>query len=148
MFDLAISQSLIARFLDWGGDVSGQPSGRPRLNGNGQVVMTEPASVAHPPRANIGKRRMTSAGKRLAATSQVAERFLASGFPVLETKLVSPPPRAGLLRRAALIDRLTTSREVPIVAVLAPAGYGKSTVLAQWAESDPASCLGVHRRTG
>ena len=56
---------------------------------------------------------------------------------MLETKLVPPPSRAGLLRRDALIDRLSASREVPILAVLAPAGYGKSTMLAQWAESDP-----------
>ncbi len=68
---------------------------------------------------------------------RAAERLLPSGFPVLETKLVPPPSRAGLLRRGALIDRLSASREVPILAVLAPAGYGKSTVLAQWAESDP-----------
>ena len=56
---------------------------------------------------------------------------------MLETKLVPPPPRTGLLRRVALIDRLTASTDVPIVAVLAPAGYGKSTLLAQWSESDP-----------
>ena len=56
---------------------------------------------------------------------------------MLETKLVPPPSRAGLLRRGALIDRLSASREVPILAVVAPAGYGKSTLLAQWAESDP-----------
>jgi LuxR family transcriptional regulator, maltose regulon positive regulatory protein len=64
-------------------------------------------------------------------------RLLASGFPVLETKLVPPPPRAGLLRRDTLIDRLAASGEVPVIAVVAPAGYGKSTLLAQWSESDP-----------
>ena len=26
---------------------------------------------------------------------------------------------------------------MPVVAVVAPAGYGKSTLLAQWSESDP-----------
>ena len=62
---------------------------------------------------------------------------LANGFPVLETKLAPPPPRAGLLPRTALLDRLSASTNVPIVAVVAPAGYGKSTVLAQWAERDP-----------
>jgi hypothetical protein len=64
-------------------------------------------------------------------------RLLPNGFPVLETKLVPPPPRTGLLRRDALIDRLTGNSDVPVVAVLAPAGYGKSTLLAQWSESDP-----------
>jgi LuxR family transcriptional regulator, maltose regulon positive regulatory protein len=79
---------------------------------------------------------MTSTKSR-PGRARVAERLLPSGFPVLETKLVPPPSRAGLLRRDALISRLAASREVPIVAVLAPAGYGKSTTLAQWAESDP-----------
>jgi LuxR family transcriptional regulator, maltose regulon positive regulatory protein len=80
---------------------------------------------------------MTSAVSRRARQPQAGDRLLASGFPVLETKLVPPPSRTGLLRRSALIDRLTASEEFPIVAMLAPAGYGKSTVLAQWAESDP-----------
>ena len=77
-----------------------------------------------------------TATRRRRARPRGAERLLASGFPVLETKLVAPPSRAGLLRRAELIDRLTATADVPIVAVLAPAGYGKSTVLAQWAEND------------
>jgi LuxR family transcriptional regulator, maltose regulon positive regulatory protein len=80
---------------------------------------------------------MTTARAQGAPASRTDVRLLASGFPVLETKLVPPPPRAGLLRRDALIDRLVTSSEVPVVAVVAPAGYGKSTLLAQWSESDP-----------
>ena len=80
---------------------------------------------------------MTTARTRGARASAAEVRLLASGFPVLETKLVPPPSRTGLLRREALIDRLVASTEVPVVAVLAPAGYGKSTLLAQWSESDP-----------
>ncbi len=55
---------------------------------------------------------------------------------MLETKLVPPPARSDLLIRSRLIDRLAGSRANPIVAVLAPAGYGKSTLLSQWAEDD------------
>ena len=80
---------------------------------------------------------MTTAGAPRTGTSAADVRLLASGFPVLETKLVPPPPRTGLLRRDALIDRLAASSQVPVVAVLAPAGYGKSTLLAHWSESDP-----------
>ena len=72
-----------------------------------------------------------------ARTPSAEDRLLASGFPVLETKLVPPPARDGLLRRDALIARLAASSDVPVVAVVAPAGYGKSTLLAQWSESDP-----------
>ncbi len=71
------------------------------------------------------------------ARARVDVRLLANGFPVLETKLAPPPPRTALLRRDALIARLAASGEIPVVAVVAPAGYGKSTLLAQWSETDP-----------
>ena len=44
-----------------------------------------------------------------------------------------PAPRAGVVARASLVDRLLTSNE-PVIAVVAPAGYGKTTLLAQYAE--------------
>jgi LuxR family transcriptional regulator, maltose regulon positive regulatory protein len=42
--------------------------------------------------------------------------------------------RIGTIRRSSLIDRLTRSDGRPIVSVTAPAGYGKTTLLSQWAE--------------
>jgi LuxR family transcriptional regulator, maltose regulon positive regulatory protein len=36
--------------------------------------------------------------------------------------------------RSALIERLAGGDPGPIVSVVAPAGYGKTTLLAQWAE--------------
>ena len=47
-------------------------------------------------------------------------------------------PRAsapGLRPASALVDRLCGS-SAPVVTVVAPAGYGKTTVLRQWAEQD------------
>lgn len=41
--------------------------------------------------------------------------------------------RAGLVSRTALVNRLRVNTASPVVAVTAPAGYGKSTLLAQWA---------------
>jgi LuxR family maltose regulon positive regulatory protein len=38
------------------------------------------------------------------------------------------------VRRSSLIERLARCAHRPIVSVVAPAGYGKTTVLAQWAE--------------
>jgi len=55
---------------------------------------------------------------------------------ILESKLYKPTIRAGVVRRPDLIDRLRTARPVPTVAVVAPAGYGKTTLLALWAEDD------------
>ncbi len=54
---------------------------------------------------------------------------------LLETKLAIPAPRVGFVSRAALI---TTARRSDhrIVAVTAPSGYGKSSLLAQWAAAE------------
>ena len=36
--------------------------------------------------------------------------------------------------RSLLVDRLATENTPPVVSVVAPPGYGKTTLLAQWAE--------------
>ncbi len=51
---------------------------------------------------------------------------------VLETKLHPPPSRPGLVERAGLLRRLRDP-EAPVVVVGAPAGYGKTILLAQYA---------------
>jgi LuxR family maltose regulon positive regulatory protein len=58
-------------------------------------------------------------------------------FEVAEPKIDVPVLRSGLVSRTALVNRLRAKSDVPIVAVSAPAGYGKTTLLAQWAERDP-----------
>jgi LuxR family maltose regulon positive regulatory protein len=47
-----------------------------------------------------------------------------------------PPLRAGLVPRPRLTRPLLGSAEAPLALVVAPAGYGKTTVLSQWAEQD------------
>src|SRR5215471_1634959 len=54
---------------------------------------------------------------------------------VLPGKLRAPEPRPGSVKRTALVNRLRASR-APVVTIVAPAGYGKTTVLAQWMERD------------
>lgn len=46
-----------------------------------------------------------------------------------------PKDRPGLVRRARLLDHLTAA-ESPIVEIVAPAGYGKTTLLGQWCRHD------------
>src|SRR5829696_1424527 len=53
---------------------------------------------------------------------------------ILESKLRRPWVRPGIVSRTALVDRLLASHRVPVVSVVAPAFYGKTTLLAQWAE--------------
>jgi LuxR family transcriptional regulator, maltose regulon positive regulatory protein len=60
-----------------------------------------------------------------------------TGGPVpdlIASKLRPPPARPGMIGRFSLIERLARDEGRPIVSVVAPAGYGKTTLLAQWAE--------------
>ena len=50
------------------------------------------------------------------------------------SKLHPPVLPLGTVRRSALIERLARYDSCPVVSVVAPAGYGKTTLLAQWAE--------------
>src|SRR6266498_1117619 len=50
------------------------------------------------------------------------------------SKLRIPPMRPGAVSRSSVIDRLTGDNFRPVVSVVAPAGYGKTTLLSQWAE--------------
>ena len=60
----------------------------------------------------------------------------ASGLPfeLVVSKLRRPSVRPGTVRRSLLIERLARGDLRPVVSVVAPAGYGKTTLLAQWAE--------------
>ena len=51
---------------------------------------------------------------------------------LVDAKLSVPPPRPGAVSRQQLIDRARTGG-CPVVGVSAPAGYGKTTLLAEWA---------------
>lgn len=57
------------------------------------------------------------------------------GWP-LEARLAPPAPRRGTIHRLLLQGRLSAALESPAVILSAPAGYGKSTVLAQLAGRD------------
>jgi LuxR family maltose regulon positive regulatory protein len=52
-------------------------------------------------------------------------------------KTNAPIHRAGLVRRDELIRRLSSTKDRQVTLVQAPAGYGKSSVLMQWAKTDP-----------
>ena len=61
--------------------------------------------------------------------------------PVLATKLYVPAPRAQVVTRPRLLDRLTAGRVAgrKLTLVCAPAGFGKSTLLSEWAARSQAS---------
>ncbi len=57
-------------------------------------------------------------------------------FDLVEAKLAAPRTRPGSVPKTGVIARLRGSRQ-PFATVIAPAGYGKTTLLARWAEMDP-----------
>ncbi|MFL5933043.1 MAG: LuxR C-terminal-related transcriptional regulator [Gaiellaceae bacterium] len=60
-------------------------------------------------------------------------------FDFLESKIQVPALRAGTVSRTALVNRLRVTTSAAAATVVAPAGYGKTTLLAQWAARDDRS---------
>jgi LuxR family maltose regulon positive regulatory protein len=56
-------------------------------------------------------------------------------IPLLATKLYIPPPRSNLVRRPRLIERLNDGLHLShkLTLITAPAGFGKTTLLSEWA---------------
>ncbi len=57
------------------------------------------------------------------------------GDILLETKLSIPATRPGLVLRQRLIDRLNAGFERRLTLISAPAGFGKTTLLSEWAKN-------------
>ncbi len=57
--------------------------------------------------------------------------------PLLEAKFLVPRRHGGTLRRARLLRLLRTAADLPVISIVAPPGYGKSSLLAQWATFNP-----------
>ena len=55
-------------------------------------------------------------------------------FDLVASKLRRPLIRPGAVCRPSLIERLAGGAPHPVVSVVAPSGYGKTTLLAQWAK--------------
>ena len=71
--------------------------------------------------------------------------------PLLETKLHVPRRRRGLVARPRLSERLSRGAESTLTLVSAPAGFGKTTLLAEWlaaaaAEGRSAAWLSLDQR--
>ena len=57
-------------------------------------------------------------------------------FDLFESKLNPPVLRPEIVPRTGLVNRLRSGGAPPITALVAPAGYGKTTTIAQWAQKD------------
>ncbi|NJN16248.1 MAG: hypothetical protein HC822_08215 [Oscillochloris sp.] len=62
--------------------------------------------------------------------------------PLLHTRLFTPPVRRATLARSALIERLSVP-EAQLLLLSAPAGFGKTTLLASWCHALAASDVAI-----
>jgi LuxR family maltose regulon positive regulatory protein len=73
-----------------------------------------------------------------------------TAHPVASNVLLgeSRPARGGLVHRGRLISKLDAVGGSPVIVLVAPAGYGKSTLLADWTEQDerPSAWLALDER--
>ena len=75
---------------------------------------------------------MVSDGFLAAPTDVVEGPVQWEDLGLVDSKFQAPWTRPGIIGRPALVERLTSTR-CPVVAVVGPAGYGKTTLLGQWA---------------
>jgi LuxR family maltose regulon positive regulatory protein len=86
--------------------------------------------------ARLKKTRPSPRAPGAQSAREVLRRSPSPPFDVVESKVHVPTLRSGMVSRTALVNRLRATLE-PIAILTAPAGYGKTTVLAQWAARDP-----------
>ena len=75
--------------------------------------------------------------------------FSRSGYlPLLQTKLTVPRQLLSLVARPRIYNRLDQGLQVPLILVRAPAGFGKTTAVAEWihARGVPAAWLSLDAR--
>jgi LuxR family transcriptional regulator, maltose regulon positive regulatory protein len=77
--------------------------------------------------------------RSMKAGSTTSGRSLEAPAPLEPNPLEIPAQRPGSIQKTALVNRLRASAAGAVVTLVAPAGYGKTTVLAQWAERDERS---------
>src|SRR3974390_217234 len=83
------------------------------------------------------------------ATIQRVRRGPADPRTTIRVRGGLQPATSGLVRRTALVRRLTEA-DAALAVLVAPPGYGKSALLAQWTEHDerPSAWLTLDERTG
>jgi LuxR family maltose regulon positive regulatory protein len=82
-------------------------------------------------------RKRTTPAERPPVTAPARAGSSSTGLELLPSKLAVPELRSGLVPRPTLVSRLEVPTSARVVSLSAPAGYGKTTLLAQWAADDP-----------
>jgi LuxR family transcriptional regulator, maltose regulon positive regulatory protein len=92
-------------------------------------------------------RKSAARGRKRTPTSRRASLAPRPSLDVIQAKIRPPALPPGTVSRGTLVNRLRREA-APAVTVVAPAGYGKTTLLAQWAaaESRPVAWLSLDAR--
>src|SRR5206468_1699008 len=102
------------------------------------ISAARPTGAASSARSS-SRRHSTSRGRRAVelTTAHPAKQTSPTPppFDVIDSKVRVPQVAEGSVSRVSLVNRLRTTT-TPVVLVAAPAGYGKTTLLAQWAARD------------
>jgi LuxR family transcriptional regulator, maltose regulon positive regulatory protein len=83
------------------------------------------------------RRQLAEAMPQAPGISRRVRRERTLPFEIVESKLGVPVLRSGTVSRTGLVNRLRARRDFSVATIVAPAGYGKTTLLAQWAARDP-----------
>jgi hypothetical protein len=97
---------------------------RPRLGDYAQQPLNQPSGSG----TGVGPDRRLSVGQEMLVPA-----------PLLQTKLFVPRSRRGLVPRPRLTERLDRGVTSTLMIVSAPAGFGKTTLLAEWLAAGSAS---------
>jgi LuxR family maltose regulon positive regulatory protein len=89
------------------------------------AARTRTVTTRHAPRQASGR----------PSDAEAPSRFQPS-FPLVEAKFHAPAPRPGTIPRDRLIRLLTAEPRSSVVSVIAPPGYGKTLLLAEWAAGE------------
>ena len=98
------------------------------LVGQGPAEDTAPDNASEPEAAPL----QTSGGPRGSQQTLKTVESNNQRDPLLTTKLHQPRLRSRLVSRSSLVERLQQGMEHALTLVSAPAGFGKTTLLAQW----------------
>ncbi len=111
-----------------GGRAGRRPGASSRCHG--AETAQQHGTAAHPDRHGFGVQ-----DSNVRERPVLAQRAVGPELDLIASKLRPPAVRSGTIRRPALIERLAQDGSCPVVAVVAQAGYGKTTLLSHWAGS-------------
>src|SRR3954454_19288631 len=85
----------------------------------------------------LGTQQSHRSGSSVTRAAELADAgaeptVLATGPPVLQSKLAVPEPPRFMVTRSRFLHRLTESTPTPVTVVTGPAGGGKTEAVASW----------------